>query len=118
MIHVTPTSAYMNAYGGTASTYISSNPNNPVQGMLRLQNGSTLQVFDGAGWINMNMNISVGLDSEGEAAITWVRERMAQEQRWAELSKQYPAVADALAAREQAEQALAVVSRLCGELGS
>jgi hypothetical protein len=32
------------------------------------------------------------------------------------LAKQHPAVADALAAREKAEKALAVVSRLCGEL--
>jgi hypothetical protein len=116
MITVASTSAYINAYGGAASTYISSNPNNPVQGMLRLQNGSTLQVFDGAGWIDMNMNISVGLNADGEAAITWARERMKQEQSWAKLAQQHPAVADALAAREQAEQALALVSRLCGEL--
>ena len=116
MINVTTTSSYINAYGGAASTYIGNNPNNPVQGMLRLQNGGTLQVFDGSGWINMNMNISVGLNADGEAAITWARERMVQEQRWAELAKSHPAVADALAAREQAEQALAVVARLCGEL--
>ena len=114
MINVTCTSAYMNAYGGT-STYVNGNPNNPVQGMLRLQNGS-LQVFDGSGWTMMNMNISVGLDSKGEQAITWAHERMAQEQRWAKLAETHPAVADALAAREQAEQALAVVARLCGEL--
>ena len=116
MINVSCTSAYMNAYGGAPTApYVNSWPNNPVQGMLRYLNGR-LEVFDGSGWTMMNMNISVGLDAEGESAITWARERMAQEQRWAKLAEKHPAVADALAAREQAEQALAVVARLCGEL--
>jgi hypothetical protein len=114
MINVACTSRYMNAYGGPTA-YVGSNPNNPVQGMLRYHN-SSLQVFDGSGWTNMDMNIGVGLDAEGELAITWALERMKQEQRWAELARTHPAVKDALAAREKAEKALAVVSRLCGEL--
>jgi hypothetical protein len=104
----------MNAYGGPTA-YVGSNPNNPVQGMLRYQN-SGLQVFDGSGWTNMDMNIDVGLDAEGESAIAWALERMKQEQRWAELAKTHPAVKDAIGARDKAEQALSVVSRLCGEL--
>ena len=115
MINVACTSAYMNAYGAPTGPYIGSNPNNPVQGMLRYQHGN-LEVFDGSGWVRMIMDIAVGLDAEGEEAIAWARERMAQERKWAELAQQHPAVADALAARERAEQALAVVSRLCGEL--
>lgn len=114
MINVSCTSAYMNAYGAPTA-YVNGNPNNPVQGMLRYQN-SRLEVFDGSGWIMMNMNISVGLDAEGESAITWALERMKQERKWAQLAEQHPAVKDALAAREKAEQALSVVSRLCGEL--
>jgi hypothetical protein len=114
MINVNCTSPYMNAYGGV-STYVGSNPNNPMQGMLRYQNGA-LQVFDGTAWTHMNLNITVGLSSMGESAITWAQERMAQEQRWTELAKTHPSVADALAAREQAEQALSVIARLCGEL--
>jgi hypothetical protein len=115
MITVATTSAYMNAHSATTAPYVVSNPNNPMQGMLRYHNNS-MEVFDGAGWIRMSMNITVGLNAVGDEAITWARERMAQEQRWAELAQQHPAVADALAAREQAEQALAVVARLCGEL--
>ena len=115
MINVASTSAYMNAHGATTAPYVVSNPNNPMQGMLRYHNNS-MEVFDGAGWIRMNMNITVGLNASGEQAITWARERMAQEHRWAELARSHPAVADALVAREQAEQALVVVSRLCGEL--
>jgi hypothetical protein len=114
MINVACTSRYMNAYGGPTA-YVGSNPDNPAQGMLRYQNNK-LQVFDGHGWTNMDMNIGVGLDAEGEEAITWARERMAQERRWAELAKTHPAVKDAIRARDQAEQALSVVSRLCGEL--
>jgi hypothetical protein len=115
MITVASTSAYMNAYSTTTAPYVGSNPNNPMQGMLRYHNNS-MEVFDGAGWIRMSMNITVGLNGESEAVITWARDRMAQERKWAELAQQHPAVADALAARERAEQALAVVSRLCGEL--
>ena len=114
MINVSCTSDYMNAYGALTA-YVNSNPNNPVQGMLRYQNGR-LEVFDGSGWIMMNMNVTVGLDAQGELAIAWVLERMAQERKWAELARTHPAVADAIRARDQAEQALSVVSRLCGEL--
>ena len=114
MINVACTSRYMNAYGGPTA-YVNSNPNNPVQGMLRYQN-SRLEVFDGSGWIMMNMNVTVGLDAQGESAIAWALERMKQEQRWAELAKTHPAVKDAIRARDKAEQALSVVSRLCGEL--
>jgi hypothetical protein len=115
MINVDCTSAYMNAYGTSSGPYIGSNPNNPVQGMLRYQNGN-LEVFDGSGWARMIMDISVGLDAEGEEAITWARERMAQEKRWAELARAHPAVADAMTARDRAETALSVVAKLCGEL--
>lgn len=115
MINVACTSAYMNAYGAPTGPYIGSNPNNPVQGMLRYQHGN-LEVFDGSGWVKMIMDIAVGLDAEGEEAIAWARERMAQERKWAELARTHPAVADAIRARDQAEQALSVVSRLCGEL--
>jgi hypothetical protein len=64
----------------------------------------------------MNMNVTVGLDAQGESAITWALERMAQEKQWAELAQSHPAVADAMAARDQAEAALSMVARLCGEL--
>jgi hypothetical protein len=114
MINVSCTSDYMNAYGAPTA-YVNSNPNNPVQGMLRYQN-SRLEVFDGSGWIMMNMNVTVGLDAQGESAITWALERMAQERKWTEMARTHPAVADAIRARDQAEQALSVVSRLCGEL--
>jgi hypothetical protein len=114
MINVECTSAYMNAYGAPTA-YVNSNSNNPVQGMLRYQN-SRLEVFDGHGWISMNISVTVGLDAQGESAITWALERMAQEKQWAELAKTHPAVADALSARDRAEAALSVVARLCGEL--
>jgi hypothetical protein len=104
----------MNAYGGPTA-YVNSNPNNPVQGMLRYQNGR-LEVFDGSGWIMMNMNVTVGLDAQGESAIAWAIERQAQEKRWADMAQSHPAVADAMAARDQAEAALSMVAKLCGEL--
>jgi len=115
MINVDCTSQYMNAYGTGSGPYIGFNSNNPIQGMLRYQN-SNMEVFDGSTWQRISMDISVGLDAEGESAIAWALERMEQERRWAKLAEQHPAVADAIRARDKAEKALAVVSRLCGEL--
>jgi hypothetical protein len=77
---------------------------------------SRMEVFDGGVWLEIKPHITVGMTADAESALTWAQERQQQEQCWAELAQQHPAVADALAARQQAEAALSVVARLCGEL--
>jgi len=94
---------------------ISANPNNAFQGQMRFVN-NRVEVFDGSVWLAMTNTITVGMTATAESALAWAKERMEQEQRWAKLAEQHPAVADALAARQQAESALSVVAKLCGEL--
>jgi len=115
MIGAISSSPHLVAYNTGSSPWVGSNPNNPSQGQMRFVN-NRMEVFDGANWLAMHDNITVGMTPEAESALTWARERQQQEQRWAELAQQHPAVADALAARDRAEAALSVVARLCGEL--
>ena len=115
MIGITSSSPHVVAYNTGTSPWVSINPNNPSQGQMRFVN-NRMEVFDGANWLAMADNITVGMSATAESALSWAVERQAQEIRWAELAQQYPAVADALAARDQAEAALSVVARLCGEL--
>jgi hypothetical protein len=115
MIGITNTSPHLMAYNTGTAPWVSSNPNNVFQGQMRFVN-NRVEVFDGASWLAMHDNITVGMTPTAESALAWAIERQAQEKRWTELAEQYPAVADALAARNRAESALSVVARLCGEL--
>jgi DNA-binding GntR family transcriptional regulator len=115
MISITNTSPHLVAYNTGTAPWVSSNPNNAFQGQMRFVN-NRIEVFDGASWLAMHDNITVGMSATAESALSWAMERQAQEKRWAELAEQHPAVADALAARDQAEAALSVVAKLCGEL--
>jgi len=115
MIGITNTSPHLVAYNTGTAPWVSSNPNNAFQGQMRFVN-NRVEVFDGASWLAMHDNITVGMNAEAESALAWAIERQAQEKRWAELAQSHPAVADAMAARDRAEAALSVVARLCGEL--
>jgi hypothetical protein len=115
MIGITNTSPHLVAYNTGTAPWVSSNPNNAFQGQMRFVN-NRMEVFDGASWLAMADNITVGMSPVAESALAWAVERQAQEKRWAELAQSHPAVADALAARDRAEAALSVVAKLCGEL--
>jgi hypothetical protein len=115
MIDTVNHSYHVQVKGTTSYPYVPANVNNPMQGMLRFQDGS-LQVFDGSIWATMSIRLTTDVSPGFNEVMIWAQTRMAQEKRWVELAEQHPAVADALAARDRAEQALSVVSRLCGEL--
>jgi hypothetical protein len=115
MIGTISTSPHVVAYNTGTSPWVGTNSNNPAQGQMRFVN-NRMEVFDGANWLGMVDNITVGMTTLAEEAITWAIERCAQEKRWAELAQQHPAVADAIAARDRAEAALNIVAKLCGEL--
>jgi hypothetical protein len=89
------------------------NMSNPSAGMLRY-NGSSLEVYDGNVWITMLSSMpQVELDSWSMGAITWARDKMAEEQRMQELAAKHPTVADALAAKQKAEEAVRIAMALC-----
>lgn len=115
MIGVISSSPHVIAYNTGAAPYVGSNSVNPSQGQMRFVN-NRVEVFDGSAWVGMVDNITIGMTPVAESALAWAIERQAQEKRWAELAQSHPAVADAMAARDQAEAALSVVAKLCGEL--
>jgi hypothetical protein len=79
--------------GGTTSLqYVSTNPSNPMQGMVRVS-GNDLQVFDGSGWQNIvSSYASVELDHETRELLTWIRKKQAEEKEIESLAEDHPAV--------------------------
>ena len=81
-------------------------------GMVRY-NSNNFEVYDGNGWIMIpGGSAQVGLDGVTLESLQWVRRKMTEEKRLEELAKKHPAVADALAAVEQAQEQVAIVAAL------
>lgn len=82
-------------------------------GMVRYVGGN-LEVYDGSSWLPLQSSYpQIELDSEIREIIQWAQTRMVQEERILELAKTNPTVADALLARDRAEDALKIVLALC-----
>jgi len=108
---------YMQVIGGSAGTYVNANPGAQGVGNLRFNtSGQRLEVYDGISWQELNMpHASVSLNPDAEAAIEWAHRQMTEEKRLALLAKEHPAVADALAAVEKAQERVRVVAALVQE---
>ena len=103
------------AGGGSSFPYVSYNPSNPIQGMLRI-NGSDMEVFDGNSWIKMYMsNADVGLSGSANSAIDWAIKKMEQEKEWQQLAEKNQAVKIALDNLEQARRQLDITAKLARE---
>jgi hypothetical protein len=114
---ITSSSRYVIAYGGGSSSlpYVPSNPNNPIQGMIRVQN-QNIQIFDGSSWINMTQSIGgVGLTPEAESLLDWARKKRDEEIVWESLAKENQAVKIALDNLEQARKQLNITAKLARE---
>jgi hypothetical protein len=82
-------------------------------GMVRYVGGN-LEVYDGSSWLPIQSSYpQIGLDSETREIIYWAQNRMVEEQRMKALAAQHPTVADALAARERADEAVSIAVALC-----
>lgn len=80
-------------------------------GMIRFNNG--FEIYDGSNWVRMEGAYpTVELDAGAQAAIRWVNEKMAEEKRLEELAKTNPALQDALAAVQRAEEQVKIVAAL------
>jgi hypothetical protein len=76
--------------------------------------GGNLEVYDGSSWLPLQSSYpQVELDGVTQEAIQWTRRQMEEEKRMLELAKTHPTVADALAAREQADEAVRIAVALC-----
>ena len=94
--------------------YIPSSPN-PMQGAVRVVNGQQ-EVWNGTSWMIMyGGSVTINLTKRAEAIMAWADKKMTQEHRAEELAKAKPAVADALATVNQAQEQLEIILRLTEE---
>jgi hypothetical protein len=82
-------------------------------GMVRYVGGN-LEVYDGSSWLPLASSYpQIELDSVTQSVVRWAMQKMADEQRMLELAKTHPTVADALLARDRAEDAVRIAVALC-----
>ena len=82
-------------------------------GMVRYIGGN-FEVYDGSSWLPLQSSYpQIELDSMTLEAVQWVRLKMEEEKRMLELAKKHPTVADALLARDRAEDAVKIAVALC-----
>jgi hypothetical protein len=88
----------------------------PSAGIVRYNNGH-LEVYDGTTWhdIGGNGQAMVSMTSNAVSAIIWAEKKMLEELHLKELAEKHPAVADAVAHLQQAENRLQVVAALVEE---
>jgi hypothetical protein len=84
--------------------YVSINPNNPIIGMMRVNN-SRVEVFDGNIWIGMSTACpSVSLDQETQDLLQWARAQRTMQMNRLEAAQRNPALLKALEAVKRAEE--------------
>lgn len=82
-------------------------------GIVRYISGN-LEVYDGSSWLPLQSSYpQIELDGVTQGTLQWVQAKMEQEKRILELARQHPTVADALLARDRAEDALKIITALC-----
>jgi len=97
--------------GNVSIPYISSNQNNPVQGMLRI-NGTDIEVFNNTGWQSLPSSYAtVSLDKDVQDLMQWARTQRQLEQNRATLIKNNPALQKAYEAIQRAEANFDILSK-------
>ena len=85
----------------------------PSAGMVRYNNGN-IEVYDGGSWLVMQSSYpTIELDSETREILQWAQNQMVEQELMKALADKHPAVADALAARERADEAVRIAVALC-----
>lgn len=85
----------------------------PSAGMVRY-NSNNIEVYDGSSWLPMTSSYpQIELDNETREIIQWAQTKMVEEERMQALARTHPTVADALLARDRAEDALKIAMALC-----
>jgi len=88
--------------------YISSNPGNVMQGVLRLNSN-----YNGTDWQGViNATPQINLTSSVMSAIVWAQQKMSEEAELKRLTSQHPAVADAVSNLTKAMDELKVIVAL------
>jgi hypothetical protein len=101
--------------GNTSLPYIGPNPNNPIQGMIRVNN-TDLEVFNGTGWQQLSTSYAtVTLDQEILDVIQWARTQRQLDMNRATLIENNPALEKAYKAILRAEQNFDILSKFVEE---
>lgn len=101
--------------GNYSYPYIPTNNNNPIQGMLRLNN-QDMQVFDGASWITVGASYaSVDLDADTQSLLEWARTERAKQAVREERIRNNPALQKAYEAIQRAEANFDILDRIVGD---
>jgi hypothetical protein len=97
--------------GNTSLPYISSNANNPIQGMIRINN-TDLEVFNGTAWQSLPSSYAtVSLDQDTQDLLQWARTQRQLELNRATLIANNPALENAYKAVLRAEQNFDILSK-------
>lgn len=90
----------------------SSSTENTLAGQIRYNgNSQNLEVHDGQNWVQIfPSSTRIELSSEVQAVISWAQSKMFEEERFKQLAKQHPAVADAVEAVEKAQEQLKLLT--------
>jgi hypothetical protein len=97
--------------GNTTLPYVGPNPNNPMTGMLRINN-TDIEVFNGNSWQQLSTSYAtVTLDQDILDIIQWARTQRQLEQNRATLIANNPALENAYKAVLRAEQNFDILSK-------
>jgi hypothetical protein len=97
--------------GDTSLPYVNPNPNNPMTGMIRINN-TALEVFTGASWQQISSSYAtVALDQEVLDVIQWARVQRTIALNRMTLAQNNPALMKALEAVKRAEDNFDILSK-------
>ena len=97
--------------GDTSLPYINQNPNNPIQGMIRV-NMTALEVFNGTSWQSLPSSYAtVSIDQEVLDVIQWARTQRTMAMNRMTLAQNNPALMKALEAVKRAEDNFELLSK-------
>ena len=101
--------------GNTSLPYIPPNNNNPIQGMIRVNN-TDLEVFNGTGWQSLPSSYAtVSLDQDTQDLLLWARTQRGLQRVRATLIENNPALENAYKAILRAEQNFDILSKFVEE---
>jgi hypothetical protein len=97
--------------GMNSLPYIAPNNNNPVQGMIRINN-TDLEVFNGTGWQSLPSSYAtVSLDQDTQDLLLWARAQRTMAMNRLTLAQNNPALMKALEAVKRAEDNFELLSK-------
>ena len=98
--------------GNTALPYVGPNPNNPLTGMIRINN-TELEVFNGSAWQMISSSYAtVSLDQDILDIVQWARTQRQLQLNRETLVKNNPALQKAYEAVQRAEENFDILQRI------